>query len=207
MAELFAPPHFLDSHRWREMRVGLLGGAFDPPHAGHTHISLIALKKLKLDAVWWLVSPNHPLKSNPMFDFGERLERCRVHTSAHSRIIITGLEQELGTSYTIDTVKRLQDTYSATAFVWLTGTENAQSLHKWKDWRGILDRIATAHMSRPPMESVVRNCPLKMLDHQTHIHVTAAVAAPLAPRTTFWITQERALWVSSTALRAQMQNG
>ena len=89
-------------------RVGLLGGSFNPAHEGHRAISLEALKRLGLDQVWWLVSPQNPLKSRrDMADLADRMASAQKIVAGHPRLIVTDLEQRLGTRYTIDTVKHL----------------------------------------------------------------------------------------------------
>ena len=97
------------------MRIGLLGGSFNPAHEGHSHASELALKQLGLDYVWWLVSPQNPLKATGgMASFGERLEGAR-NFNRHPRVIVTDIENRLGTRFTIDTLARLEAAFSATA--------------------------------------------------------------------------------------------
>ncbi|MBU0799916.1 MAG: adenylyltransferase/cytidyltransferase family protein, partial [Alphaproteobacteria bacterium] len=79
---IFTPPQLHDSPRWRGMRIGLMGGSFNPPHAGHVHISHLARRALQLDAVWWIVTPHNPLKNaTELMDYGTRLDMCRALTN------------------------------------------------------------------------------------------------------------------------------
>ena len=109
-------------------RIGLLGGSFNPAHAGHRHISLEALKRLRLDRVWWLVSPQNPLKEKDgMAPLAER-EAVAAAVADHPRIAVSSLETGLGTRYTIDTVQALKQRFPAADFVWLMGADNLRQL-------------------------------------------------------------------------------
>lgn len=128
------------------MRVGLLGGSFNPAHQGHLHISNIALKKLKLDQVWWLVSPQNPLKKkDDMMDFSLRLDHAAAIVGVNPKIKVLGIEMELGTRYTVDTLKRLKKKFPNIEFYWLMGADNLIQLPKWKKWQHILD-LAPIHV-------------------------------------------------------------
>lgn len=130
------------------MRIGLLGGSFDPPHAGHLHVSLHALRRLRLDAVWWLVSPGNPLKPAGPQPLAQRLAQCR-ELAAHPRIRVTGLEAALGSPYTADTLAFLKRRHPAVRFVWLMGGDNLASIHRWRDWQGIFRQVPIAILDRP----------------------------------------------------------
>jgi nicotinate-nucleotide adenylyltransferase len=133
----------------RGRRIGLLGGSFNPPHAAHALISLIALKRLALDEVWWLVTPGNPLKDNralPPLD--DRLAACRALVR-HPRIRVTGVERELGTHYTVDTVAALRRRAPAAKFVWLMGADNLAQFHRWGGWRRIAAMVPLAAIDRP----------------------------------------------------------
>src|SRR5438552_13682755 len=100
-------------------RIGLLGGSFNPAHEGHRHVSLEALKRLGLDEVWWLVSPQNPLKSDDgMEPLPSRLARAK-RLAHHPRIKVEAPELLLGTRYTLDTVRALNHFYPKAHFVWL----------------------------------------------------------------------------------------
>jgi nicotinate-nucleotide adenylyltransferase len=129
------------------LRIGLLGGSFDPAHAGHLYISRIARKALKLDYVWWLVSPGNPLKPAPG-EFGVRLARTR-NAARDVRIVVTDIEARLGTRYTIDTVMALQKRFPLVDFVWLMGSDNLEQFSRWRRWRDIAARIPIAVVRRP----------------------------------------------------------
>jgi len=128
--------------------VGLLGGSFNPAHAGHRHISLIALKALALDEVWWLVSPQNPLKPVAgMAPLAERLAEAR-RVAAHPRIRVTDIERRLGTRYTADSLAALKRRYRRHAFVWLMGADNLIEVVRWHRWETIFALVPIAVLDR-----------------------------------------------------------
>src|SRR4051794_5701593 len=136
-------------------RIGLLGGSFNPAHGGHRHISLHAMRALGLDEVWWLVSPGNPLKerSKDMAPFGARLASARSEARG-PRIRVSDFEAREGTRYTIDTVRRLKQSYPQDRFIWLLGSDTLPNFHKWRDWRGLAGEVPIAVIRRPSYDSV-----------------------------------------------------
>ncbi len=129
--------------------VGLLGGSFNPAHAGHRHISVEALRRLGLDEVWWLVSPQNPLKAaDGMAPLAARLASAAVAAN-HRRIHVTDLELHLGTRFAVDTVAALQRRYPGVRFIWLMGADNLVQFHHWSRWRGLASRVPIAVLARP----------------------------------------------------------
>jgi len=130
------------------MRIGLYGGSFNPPHAAHRAASLLAARRLRLDRVWWLVSPGNPLKNNSgLPPLGERIELCR-EVARHPALVPTGLEAGLGTRYSYDTVAALVTRFPAVRFVWLMGADNLASFHRWQRWCDIADLVPIAVIDR-----------------------------------------------------------
>ena len=128
--------------------IGLLGGSFDPPHEGHVNITNYALKRFGLDRVWWLVSPGNPLKARgpaPM----ERRIKAAQDIMAHPKVEITGIEAEIGTRYTAETLRALEAMYPGVRFVWLMGADNLAGFHKWQDWDWIMRNVPVGVMARP----------------------------------------------------------
>lgn len=135
----------------RNRRIGLLGGSFNPAHAGHLHVSLEALKRLRLDEVWWLVSPQNPLKSpRDMAAYDTRLASAAEVIAGHRRIRVSAIESQQGWRYTIDTVRGLQRLYPGTRFVWLMGADNLAHFHRWRAWAALAGRIPIAVFDRAP---------------------------------------------------------
>ncbi len=132
------------------LRVGLLGGSFNPPHLAHRAISLFALKRLKLDRVWWLVTPGNPLKDNGgLHALADRMEAARK-LAADPRIDISCLESVIGTRYTADTINYLRKRASRLRFVWIMGADNLAQFHRWQNWQRIASQVPIAVIDRPP---------------------------------------------------------
>ena len=185
------------------MRVGLLGGSFNPPHEGHVHISLAALKGLELDCIWWLVTPQNPIKDIKPLPFEERMELCRKLVN-HSKILVSGLENKTGTNITYDTVRSIRKRFARTEFVWITGMDNAHTLHKWNHWKDLLGEICMLHLSRSPAKSLVQSFPLRMYGRQRHIFMDKAGRFPLDSGTSYWMMQKKMVNISSTEIREKM---
>ena len=136
----------------RSHRIGLLGGSFNPAHGGHRRISLFALEALGLDEVWWLVSPGNPLKSRDgMAPLPARYSSA-VGQARLAPIRVTAIERELGTRFTIDTINAIQARYPKREFVWLMGSDNLATFHRWKAWRRIARSLPIAVIARPGYE-------------------------------------------------------
>ena len=133
----------------RRARIGLLGGSFNPAHDGHRHISLLAIDRLGLDRVWWLVSPQNPLKPVAgMAPLAQRLARAR-QVARHPRLVVSDLERELGTQYTIDTLLALRRRLPKVAFVWLMGADNLVDIDQWRRWPVLFNTVPDAIIDRP----------------------------------------------------------
>ena len=132
------------------IRTGLLGGSFNPAHRAHRRISLAAMEQLGLDEMWWLVSPGNPLKTGAtdMAPLPARLASAR-RVARHSSIRASALEAKLGTRYTVNTVRKLQQRYPNRRFVWVMGADIVAEMHRWKDWRRLARSIVIAVAVRP----------------------------------------------------------
>jgi nicotinate-nucleotide adenylyltransferase len=136
--------------RRRARRIGLLGGSFNPAHAGHLHISLTALKVLELDEIWWLVTPQNPLKPvEGMAPFEERVAAAKrlVHDR---RIRVSTVEARFGLRYTADTLRFLRRRFPRVRFVWLMGADNLGSFTRWRRWADIYAGQPVAIFARRP---------------------------------------------------------
>ena len=140
--------------------TGLLGGSFNPAHRGHRAISLFSIDALGLDELWWLVSPGNPLKAGAgdMAPLPVRL--ASAHAMArHAPIRATAIEGQLGTRYTVDTLRALIRRYPNRRFIWLMGADNLGQFHRWKDWRKIAALVPIAVIARPGYDGVARAAP------------------------------------------------
>jgi nicotinate-nucleotide adenylyltransferase len=136
------PPHP------RGLKIGLFGGTFDPPHAAHRAACLLAMRRLGLDRIWWLVTPGNPLKdTRGLSPLAERIAAAK-DLAAHPRIVVTGVEAEMHTRYTRDTVARLIARCPGVHFVWIMGADNLRSFHRWQKWRDIAHIVPIAVVDR-----------------------------------------------------------
>jgi nicotinate-nucleotide adenylyltransferase len=132
------------------MRIGLLGGSFNPPHVAHRDISLFAIKRLKLDRVWWLVTPGNPLKdTGSLHDLSQRAEAAR-QIADDPRIDVSCLESVIGTRYTVDTITYLRRRVSGLRLVWIMGADNLAQFHCWQNWQRIASEVPIVVIDRPP---------------------------------------------------------
>ncbi len=136
------------------LRTGLLGGSFNPAHRGHRRISIHAAEALGLDEIWWLVSPGNPLKDPAgMASFQARFRSAR-RAARRLPIRVTGIERELGTPYTAETLRALLRLYPQRRFVWLMGADNLAQFHRWRDWREIASMVPIAVIARPGYDAL-----------------------------------------------------
>jgi nicotinate-nucleotide adenylyltransferase len=142
-------PRRVAAFRATHCRIGLLGGSFNPAHGGHRHLSMEAIRHLRLDGVWWLVSPQNPLKtSDGMAPLAERMAAAR-RVAHHPKLLVTDLETRLGTVYTADTLRRLTRMFPHVRFVWLMGADNLRQISRWERWHGIFETVPIAVFARP----------------------------------------------------------
>ena len=133
----------------KDQKIALLGGSFNPAHSGHVQISEIALKKLNLDYVWWIVSPRNPIKNyDKLMPIEDRIEKAK-NIISNKKILVTDIENKINTKYTIDTLKYLTTRYAETKFVWLMGADNLTNFHLWKSWKEIAKMMPIVIIDRP----------------------------------------------------------
>lgn len=180
--------------------VGLLGGSFNPAHAGHLHVARAALRGLGLDQVWLLVSPGNPLKNGVgMAPFAERLASARGIADGR-RIVATGIEAVWGTRFTADTLRELQRRFPRVKFVWLMGADNLGQLPRWDRWRRIVGAVPIAVLPRPG--ETRRALAGQAVSVMRHSRVGRGVVCCGAPAWTWLPVRENPL--SATELRAHL---
>jgi len=138
------------ANKWRGRTVGLYGGSFNPAHEGHIHVASEAIKRLKLDAVWMMVSPGNPLKEKTdLAKLKRRRKSLEQLVEGQSKMIVTDIEKKLGTRYSVDTIKALKKFMPKTRFLWIMGADNLAGFHHWRNWRDIPGMLPIAIFDRP----------------------------------------------------------
>ena len=184
--------------------IGLLGGSFDPAHAGHAHITLEAMKRFGLDHVWWLVSPGNPLKDRGPAPLADRMTRAR-QVMQHPRVRITDIEARLGTRYTAETLQALQSRWPRVRFVWLMGADNLAQFHLWKDWQWIMENVPVGVLARPGDRISARMSPAAKLYAPYRISGRAASLLGQAQAPAWCFVNMPMVAQSSTAIRNRGQ--
>jgi nicotinate-nucleotide adenylyltransferase len=185
------------------MRIGLLGGSFNPAHAAHVEISLTALKRLGLDQVWWVVTPSNPLKvPAELPSLTERVSAARK-VANHPRIAVTGFPGEKGSPYTVDLITELKRRYPGVSFVWLMGADSLAEFNRWRSWHKIFAKVPIAVLDRPGFRLKARASQAAMRFHDFIVDESDArgLARMLPPAWT--IMTHRLSPLSSTALRGE----
>ena len=189
------------------MRVGLLGGSFDPAHEGHAHVARTALARLGLDRVIWLVSPQNPLKEGqPAASLAERFAGARRIASG-PRMIVSDLEARLGSRYTLDVVRMLRNRYPSVRFVWLMGADNLATFHLWRGWQQIARLAPICAVARPGWALAGRSSPFaRRFARARRPASEARRLATLTPPAWTYLTAPLN-FASSTAIRAKARAG
>jgi nicotinate-nucleotide adenylyltransferase len=184
------------------MCVGLLGGSFDPPHAGHAHITREALKRFGLDAVWWLVSPGNPLKARGPAPLERRLEVARS-VMRHPRVTVTALEAQLGTRYTAETLEALFARYPGVRFVWLMGADNLAGFHRWDRWEWIMEHVPIGVLARPDQRISARMSVAALRYRRFRLRGREAASLCLAEPPAWCFVNVPMVDISSSEIRAR----
>jgi nicotinate-nucleotide adenylyltransferase len=181
------------------LRIGLLGGSFNPAHEGHLYVSEVALKRLGLDYVWWLVTPHNPLKSRTtLMPLADRV-RAASSVANHPRIVVMDIERCLGTRYSIDTLTALQKRFPRLSFVWLMGSDNLEIFRRWRRWADMVRQVPIAVIQRPgTVLAMLSAKPMLRFGAYRHLEGDLVTATPPA----IAILDGRRNAQSATALRA-----
>jgi nicotinate-nucleotide adenylyltransferase len=184
------------------MKIGLFGGTFDPPHDAHRAACLIAMHRLGLDRVWWLVTPGNPLKdTRGLAPLDERIAAAQ-DLARHPRIIVTGLEAAIGARYTYDTLRYLRAHCPGVRFVWIMGADNLRSFHRWENWQGIAATVPIAVVDRlgPSLYANAGPAGQALAQHRIRESAARSLAGRRPPAWVYLHGLKSPL--SSTALRA-----
>lgn len=187
------------------MRIGLFGGSFNPPHQGHRAASLLALRRLRLDCVWWLVTPGNPLKDKAELAPLTARMAAAQKLASHPRIKISGVEAAIGAAYSYETIVWLKQRCPGVHFVWIIGADNLAALHRWKRWRDLIALVPIAVIDRPgsTLKSMSSQVAAALAPHRFTEGAAAALATAAPPAFVFLHGPRSDL--SSTALRATLR--
>ena len=183
-------------------KIALFGGSFNPPHEGHLNVSELALQRLGVDQVWWIVTPGNPLKDHSeLASLEDRIELCN-ELASHPKIKVTAFEARYRVRYTADTLRLLKRIRPRLNFVWLMGADNLAQFHKWQDWREIAEMMPLAIVDRPGSTLSYRSARAALtLWRYRHDEGDASLLADMEPPAWTFIHGPRSS-LSSTQLRA-----
>jgi len=184
--------------------IGLLGGSFDPPHKGHLYISLEAKKILKLDEIWWLVTPQNPLKINQPASYSERVKNCKIMTK-NIPIQIKEIEKKINSQFSYQTIKYLNNHYKNINFFWLMGADNLINFHQWQNAHRIFNEIPIVVFRRygynqQALKSYISNLYKNFRLKNKNIHIDNFNQLPA-----WTIIQNKEIRISSTEIRKQRE--
>lgn len=181
-------------------KIGLLGGSFDPPHAGHMHISRQALRGFHLDRVWWLVSPGNPLKKTGPSDFERRMVACRDLID-HPKVFVSDFEAQAGTRETIKTLNALLPLYPGVRFVWLMGADNLATFHRWQSWQDIMKLLPVGILARPGEQVKAGLSPAARVFAEFRLPASQAADLPMQAPPCWTLLNGPTVDISSTDIR------
>ena len=183
-------------------RVGVMGGSFNPPHEGHLIVARTALRRLKLDQLWWVVTPGNPLKAHDgLAPLNQRLAACRRLAGSDPRMKVTAFEAHLDTAYTAQTLQFLQRRNPDVRFVWVMGADNLANFHKWQNWRGIARLMPIAVVDRPSWRLRSLAGPAAQAMRRAQLPERDAASLPDRPTPCWTYLTSKLSTLSSTELR------
>jgi nicotinate-nucleotide adenylyltransferase len=185
----------------RKQRIGIFGGSFNPAHAAHRLVSLTALRRLKLDAIWWIVTPGNPLKDKTDLPSTEERIALAKTIAAHPKIHVIAIEERLGSTYTHELIAYLKRRSSTARFVWIMGADNLESFHRWARWRSIFASIPVAVIDRPGSTHRALHAPAALAYDRYRVSESKASAFPNRSAPALIVLHGPRSNLSSTALR------
>lgn len=206
MSQIFPNPHPYNARLWRNMRIGLMGGTYNPPHKGHVAIAKTALTMLDLDVLWWLVTPLNPLKcGRNVPNINKRIAMSRDMIN-HPKIVVTDIEGKIGSHSTYESVCNFLHYFPRSEFVWIAGYDNALNFHRWENWQTLVQMVPFCFIARPPAVTLTEKCDLRMDRGIYHIPLYNAGKWPLKSGICYYILQMHMISLSSTEIRKSKQN-
>ena len=203
----FPAPNLYDSNRWAGVRVGLLGGSFNPVHEGHIHIARLAQASFGLNFVWWIVTPKNPLKDKKyLAPYQQRFDLLDDRLADYPLQIPTHIEHLLNTKYTYQTVSEIKKRYPRTDFLWISGMDNAHIFHRWDRWQDLLNIVPITFIARPPASHLVKGCPVRHIKNIPQYNGAKGRLTDLSLPGIYWLEGNKMLDVSSTMIRKSNKN-
>jgi nicotinate-nucleotide adenylyltransferase len=189
------------------LRIGLFGGSFNPPHEAHRAVSLLAMKKLQLDRLWWLVTPGNPLKDKSILPpMDERIALAQAMAD-HPRIDVTGFEAVIAAKYSYDTIAWLLKESPGTHFVWIMGADNLKDFHRWKHWRDIFMMLPIAIVDRGGLSLKAASGPAAISFAKARLPENQASRLPVLPPPAWVYLHGVKSDLSSTKIREEKERG
>lgn len=189
------PPH------GRRQRIGIFGGSFNPPHAAHRLVSLTALRRLKLDAVWWIVTPGNPLKDKRDLPSTEVRIAAARRIASHPKIHVIAIEEHLRSFYTYELLAYLKQRSSMARFVWIMGMDNLEGFHRWARWQEIAATFPIAVIDRPGSTHHALRAPAALALERFRLSELKASVLTDQPAPALMVLHGPRSSLSSTALR------
>ena len=186
-------------------KIGLLGGSFDPPHKGHIYISLEAKKILKLDDIWWLVTPQNPLKIDKPAIYKERIKNC-INITKNYPIKIKEIEKKINSKYSYQTINFLNSHYNSIKFFWLMGADNLINFHNWQNFNAIFKDIAIVVFKRHGYNNKALKSRTSHIYKNFKINNKKLIFEDFVKLPAWTIIQNKEIRISSTDIRKQREN-
>ncbi|WP_336279118.1 nicotinate-nucleotide adenylyltransferase [Bartonella sp. CB175] len=193
-------------HVERSSVVGLFGGSFNPPHLGHLMVAKVAIRRLYLDQLWWMVTPGNPLKDwihLPSLD--ERM-RLSFELIDHPKIRVTGFEQTIGSTTSVDTISYILSRYSGVRFVWVMGADSLATIHHWCRWHDIVSMLPIAVVDRPLVGIPALSSPMASIYRRFRLNEKESIRLPFIKPPVWTYLHEPLSFQSSTNLRLKENN-
>jgi nicotinate-nucleotide adenylyltransferase len=184
--------------------IGLLGGSFDPPHKGHLYISLEAKKLLKLKEIWWLVTPQNPLKISKPASYVDRVQNCCIFTKGQP-IKISEIENKINSTHTYESLNYIQNHYKNIKFFWLMGADNLINFHKWQKWREIFNNISIVVFKRHGYNNKALNSITKKTFAQFQVLANSLNQSNFKQLPSWSLIKNKEIKISSTEIRKQRE--
>ncbi|MET3560146.1 nicotinate-nucleotide adenylyltransferase [Bartonella japonica] len=183
--------------------VGLFGGSFNPPHDGHLLVAKIAIQRLRLDQLWWMVTPGNPLKDHTNLPSLDERMRLSFELIDHPKIRITGFEQALGSTMSVDTISYILAHCRGVRFVWVIGADSLATIHHWFRWHDIISMLPIAVIDRPLAQVPALSSPMAQIYRAFRLDERESIRLPFMKPPAWTYLHGALSFQSSTDLRLE----